>query len=75
MTLAEGRLAIEHFWVGSLRRAVIDGDIQQGSLMAGQSAGLVQDEQEVATIIQELIQQAMDTLESCFSLSSEITPA
>ena len=38
----EGQLAIEHFWAGSLRRAVIDGDTDRGSLMAGQSVGFVE---------------------------------
>ena len=33
--------AVESFWVGALRRAVRDGDIERGSLMAGQSVGLV----------------------------------
>ena len=37
----EAQLEIEHFWAGALRRAVIDGDIEAGSLMAGQSVGLV----------------------------------
>ena len=35
------QLAIEHFWAGALRRAVIDGDVENGSVMAGQSVGMV----------------------------------
>src|ERR1019366_7523620 len=35
------QLAIEHFWAGALRRAVIDGDVEMGSVMAGQSVGMV----------------------------------
>ena len=35
------QLEIEHFWAGALRRAVIDGDVENGSLMAGQSVGMV----------------------------------
>ena len=58
----EAQLAIEHFWAGSLRRAVIDGDVEQGSLMAGQSVGLVSREQPTAEIIQELIDQALAAL-------------
>src|SRR5438552_727200 len=34
-------LEIEHFWAGALRRAVIEGDVENGSLMAGQSVGMV----------------------------------
>jgi enoyl-[acyl-carrier protein] reductase II len=35
------QLEIEHFWAGALRRAVIDGDVEHGSIMAGQSVGMV----------------------------------
>jgi enoyl-[acyl-carrier protein] reductase II len=53
------QLDIEHFWAGALRRAVIDGDVEQGSVMAGQSVGLVTSIQPVADIIEELIGQAV----------------
>jgi len=53
------QLDIEHFWAGALRRAVIDGDIEQGSMMAGQSVGLVSSVQPVADIIAELTDQAV----------------
>ena len=52
------QLEIEHFWVGALRRAVIDGDVERGSLMAGQSVGMVTREEPVTAIIAELIAQA-----------------
>ena len=58
----EGQLAIEHFWAGSLRRAVIDGDVERGSLMAGQSVGMVQCMQSAQEIIDELVSQASDYL-------------
>src|SRR3546814_10744286 len=35
------QLEIDHFWAGALRRAVIDGDVENGSLMAGQRVGMV----------------------------------
>ncbi len=54
----EASLAIEHFWAGALRRAVIDGDVAEGSLMAGQSVGFVKAVQPVATIIAELVAEA-----------------
>jgi enoyl-[acyl-carrier protein] reductase II len=53
----EAALAIEHFWAGALRRAVIDGDVEHGSLMAGQSVGLVRNEQPMAEILAELVEQ------------------
>jgi enoyl-[acyl-carrier protein] reductase II len=56
--LDEARLEIEHFWGGALRRAVVDGDVEQGSLMAGQSVGMVTKEQSTSEIIQELVTQA-----------------
>ncbi len=54
----EAQLAIEHFWAGALRRAVVDGDVETGSLMAGQSVGMVTCEQPVAEILEELVGQA-----------------
>lgn len=56
--LASGQLEIEHYWAGALRRAVVDGDVETGSVMAGQSVGMVTAEQPVAAIIAELIAEA-----------------
>jgi len=56
------QLEIEHFWAGALRRAVIDGDVESGSLMAGQSVGMVTKEQSTTEIIQELIEDAIQAL-------------
>lgn len=58
----EGQLAIEHFWAGALRKAVIDGDVEHGSLMAGQSVGMVRCTQKAQEIVDELIAQAIDYL-------------
>ena len=58
VTFEEASLTIEHFWAGALRRAAIDGDVETGSLMAGQSVGLVAKEQPVTEIIAELVEQA-----------------
>jgi enoyl-[acyl-carrier protein] reductase II len=52
------QLEIEHYWAGALRRAVIDGDVENGSLMAGQSVGMVSREEPVADILAELVAQA-----------------
>ncbi|MCR6632965.1 MAG: nitronate monooxygenase [Magnetospirillum sp.] len=54
----EAQLEIEHFWAGALKRAVIDGDVENGSVMAGQSVGMVTREAPVADILAELIEQA-----------------
>ncbi|HTH16560.1 MAG TPA: nitronate monooxygenase [Magnetospirillum sp.] len=58
----EAQLEIEHFWAGALKRAVIDGDVENGSLMAGQSVGMVTREQPCADILAELVEQAMTAL-------------
>jgi enoyl-[acyl-carrier protein] reductase II len=58
----EASLAIEHFWAGALRRAVVEGDVEAGSLMAGQSVGLVRKVQPVAAILAELLAQTEDAL-------------
>lgn len=56
------QLEIEHFWAGALRRAVVDGDVEAGSLMAGQSVGFVSREQATAEILDELVSQAVAML-------------
>ncbi len=58
----EAQLEIEHFWAGALRRAVVDGDIEAGSLMAGQSVGFVTREQTTTDILDELLSQAVAVL-------------
>ncbi|HEX3952139.1 MAG TPA: nitronate monooxygenase [Stellaceae bacterium] len=58
----EAQLEIEHFWAGALRRAVIDGDVETGSLMAGQSVGMVTREQSIADILAEMVEQALASL-------------
>ena len=62
LTKETAQLAIEHFWAGALRRAVIDGDVENGSVMAGQSVGLVSSVQTVAEVIGELVEQAVAAL-------------
>ena len=59
----DAQLEIEHFWAGALRRAVVDGDIENGSLMAGQSVGMVTREQSAAEIIDELVADAARALD------------
>lgn len=56
------QLEIEHFWAGALRRAVIDGDVERGSVMAGQSVGMVTKEEPVAEIIAQLLAECEDAL-------------
>jgi enoyl-[acyl-carrier protein] reductase II len=53
---------VEEYWVGSLRRAAVDGDVEDGSLMAGQSVGLVNRVQPLREILQELVAEADQAL-------------
>ncbi len=53
------QLEIEHFWAGALRRAVIEGDVTNGSVMAGQSVGMVTKIQPVQEILDEVVEQAV----------------
>ena len=56
------QLEIEKYWAGALRRAVIDGDVQYGSVMAGQSVGMVHVERPVVDIIAKLVDEANTAL-------------
>jgi len=69
LTKEAAQLDIEHFWAGALRRAVIEGDVEHGSLMAGQSVGMVTQEQPVAEIVKELVDQAARALAARRGLS------
>jgi len=62
LTKEAAQLVIERFWAGALRRAVIEGDVETGSVMAGQSVGMVTAELSVAGIIQELLDQVVCAL-------------
>lgn len=62
LTKEAAQLEIEHFWAGALRRAVIEGDVENGSVMAGQSVGMVTRIQSVPEILAELVQQAENAL-------------
>lgn len=50
------KMELEKFTLGSLRRAVFDGDTETGSLMAGQVAGMLQGVRPVAEILDELME-------------------
>jgi enoyl-[acyl-carrier protein] reductase II len=61
--MMEAQLQIEHYWAGALKRAVIEGDVETGSVMAGQSVGMVKDEAPVADILRQLVDEAAHALE------------
>ena len=59
---------VEKFWVGSLRDAVVDGDVDFGSLMAGQSVGLIDEIKPIRDIIDKLVQDAETEMRRLSSL-------
>jgi enoyl-[acyl-carrier protein] reductase II len=75
LSYEEASLAIEHYWAGALRRAVVEGDVENGSLMAGQSVGLVRRTQPMAAIVAELLGQAELALARCSQGSPLAQPA
>lgn len=53
---------LETYTLGSLRRAVFDGDTQSGSLMAGQVAGMLREIKPLRTIFEELAAGYIETM-------------
>jgi enoyl-[acyl-carrier protein] reductase II len=58
LDMGQAQLEIEHFWAGALRRAVVDGDVERGSIMAGQSVGMVTKEEPVTEIVAALMSES-----------------
>jgi enoyl-[acyl-carrier protein] reductase II len=50
-------MELEKFTLGGLRRAVVEGDVDTGSLMAGQVAGMINKEDTLANIIENLFKE------------------
>jgi enoyl-[acyl-carrier protein] reductase II len=59
--------SVSELSLGALRLAVIDGDVQNGCVLAGQAAGLVKQEQPAAEIIRELFDEAEALLKGAAS--------
>jgi enoyl-[acyl-carrier protein] reductase II len=72
VSLTDAQLKVEHYWAGALRRAVVDGDVEHGSLMAGQSIGMVDKEESVQEIINALQRQAFQVLEERVTPQNQI---
>lgn len=62
----DAQYQVENYWVGALRRAVQDGDVDYGSLMAGQSVGLVNKVQPMKEMFEEIIAEAEAELETIY---------
>jgi enoyl-[acyl-carrier protein] reductase II len=73
ITREEAQFEVEKFWVGALRRAAVEGDVAKGSLMAGQSVGLVDEIKPLRLIIEEMVVEAeaeMQRLKQVFATGS-----
>jgi enoyl-[acyl-carrier protein] reductase II len=74
MDRKEAQFEVERFWVGALRDAVVEGDVTRGSLMAGQSVGLVDEVKPLQDIIDEMLADAEAELQRLKSeLSAPLT--
>ena len=57
-------MELEELTLGSLRKAVYDGDVENGSVMSGQIAGLVDEIRSVEQVIVDVLEEAKTTLEN-----------
>ncbi|MBE6391798.1 MAG: hypothetical protein E7042_06330 [Lentisphaerae bacterium] len=55
ITRQDAQAELERFWVGSLRKAVVEGDVDYGSVMAGQSVGLMDKVSSVNEVIHDIL--------------------
>ncbi len=58
----EALMELEDFWLGGLRKSAIEGDVENGSVMAGQVVGMIKSIQPVRDIMDELTDSAAETL-------------
>lgn len=55
-------MELEKLTLGSLKRAVIDGDVVTGTLMAGQIAGLIKSEESCRDIVQGIVRECNEVI-------------
>lgn len=68
----EALYTVEKFWVGALQKAVVDGEVVHGSLMAGQSVGLVEEIKPLKGIIKEMVDDAENELQRLKFLLNQV---
>lgn len=67
---AASRDELEHLTLGGLRRAVLDGDMQRGSVMMGQVAGMIDKIRSVKEVLEYLVE---DTIQAKQSLQDKLS--
>ncbi|PPE04193.1 NAD(P)H-dependent flavin oxidoreductase [Holospora curviuscula] len=60
LSLEAGKMKVEHFWSGALYRAVVEGDVEHGSVMAGQSVGMIKSRESCEEVIQTLLKEMVE---------------
>jgi enoyl-[acyl-carrier protein] reductase II len=60
------QMEVERFWIGALHQAAIEGDVDRGSLMAGQTVGLTDEIKPVKDVIEELIADGEEEIERIY---------
>ncbi len=68
ITREQAQFEVEKFWMGTLREAVVDGNVETGSLMAGQSVGLCNKIIPMKQLLDELITEAEEELQEVKNL-------
>ncbi len=58
ITKQEAQFKVEEYWIGSLRKATVEGDMEHGSLMAGQSVGMLRKVQPLREILTDIVNEA-----------------
>ena len=70
LSRTQAQYEVENYWIGALRKAVQEGDVDSGSLMAGQSVGLVNETRPVRAILDSMVHDAETELERVRQLLS-----
>lgn len=60
------KMELEHYTLGALRKAVFDGDVVNGSLMAGQVCGQIKEIRPIKEILDSLYQEAKVVIEGLY---------
>lgn len=59
----EALMEIEKYWMGGLKKAVLDGNIEEGSVMAGQSVGIINDIIPMKHVFNNIVTEAEEELQ------------
>ncbi len=68
----QAQFEVESFWIGGLRKGVVDGDVEGGSLMAGQSVGLMKSVQSMKDVVMQMVNDAEWELGKIKAMVSEL---